>query len=429
MRLLVNPSTVSGEVKIPGSKSHTIRAVVIATLAEGRSSLLDPLDSLDTRSAAGACSALGARIELSEKEWTIEGTGGEPSVPENVIDVGNSGTTLRTTLSTAALASGYTVFTGDHQIRSRPVGPLVRSLCDLGATAFTTRGTETPPVVVGGRLNGGETTIECVTSQYLTSLLLNLPVAEKRSTIHVPLLYEKPYVGMTLWWLDLCGIRLQRDGYEHFEIEGGQRYDPFSQLIPADFSSATFFLVAAAVTGGRLTLRGLDMTDTQGDKAVVSMLEEMGARITHEEMAVTIEGGSLSGGEFDLNETPDALPAMAVAGACAQGTTRLVNVPQARLKETDRIAVMCAELTKMGVQVEELEDGMVIHGGSLNGALVDGHHDHRVVMALSVAGMVAKGTTEIETAEAAAVTFPTYVNLMRSIGADLQETQTPGPVR
>jgi len=421
MKLFVEPGKVSGGVKIPGSKSHTIRALVIATLADGRSSLLEPLDSLDTRSAAQACTALGAKIDMDEETWTVDGTAGEPQVPENVIDVGNSGTTLRTTLSTAALAPGYSVFTGDRQIRSRPVGPLVRSLCDLGANAFTTRGGETPPVVVRGRLSGGETTIECVTSQYLTSLLLNLPVADGASTIHVPVLYERPYVGMTLWWLDRCGIRLERQGYAHFEIPGSQRYDPFTQLIPADFSSATFFLVAAAITGGRLTLRGLDMTDTQGDKAVVSMLEAMGAKVTHGEMSVTIEGGDLRGMEFDLNETPDALPAMAVAGACAEGTTRLVNVPQARLKETDRIAVMHEELTKMGTKVEELEDGLVIHGSPLKGTVVEGHDDHRVVMALSVAGLAAEGPTEIGSAEAAAVTFPTYVNLMRSIGAKMRQ--------
>jgi 3-phosphoshikimate 1-carboxyvinyltransferase len=197
------------------------------------------------------------------------------------------------------------------------------------------------------------------------------------------------------------------------------------RTIPADFSSATFFLVAAAITGGRVTLRGLDMSDTQGDKAVIAMLEEMGARVTHSADGVTLEGGSLNGREFDLNATPDALPAMAVAGVCAMGETRLVNVPQARLKETDRIRVMYEELTKMGARIEELHDGLVIRNSTLRGAVVDGRHDHRVVMALSVAGLAAKGLTEIETAESAAVTFPNYLELMQTLGADVSLSDTP----
>jgi len=425
MKWIVEPSTVSGTIQIPGSKSHTIRAVVIASLAEGRSEIRHPLDSLDTRSAVSVCQALGARITCSENCWNVEGTAGVPSVPDNVIDVGNSGTTLRTTLGMAALAEGYSVFTGDAQIRSRPVGALVRSLRDLGACAFTTRGGETAPVVVGGRMRGGETSIECRTSQYLTSLLINCPLAENPTTIHVPLLNEKPYVEMTLWWLDRCGIRLERDGFDRFVIPGGQRYPAFLRTIPADFSSATFFLVAAAITGGRVTLRGLDMSDTQGDKAVIAMLEEMGARVTHSADGVTLEGGSLNGREFDLNATPDALPAMAVAGACAMGETRLVNVPQARLKETDRIRVMHEELTKMGARIEELDDGLVIRNSTLRGVVVDGRHDHRVVMALSVAGLAAKGVTEIETAESAAVTFPNYLELMQTLGADVSLSDTP----
>jgi 3-phosphoshikimate 1-carboxyvinyltransferase len=231
---------------------------------------------------------------------------------------------------------------------------------------------------------------------------------------------------MTLGWLERRGIRVQRKGFEFFEIPGGQHYDGFTQAIPADFSSATFFMVAAAVTGSRVTLLGLDMNDIQGDKAVASMLEEMGAVVSVNQDGITIEGLGLKGAEFDLNATPDALPAMAVAGACAEGTTRLVNVPQARLKETDRIRVMRTELEKMGAEVEELEDGLVIRRSELRGARVNGHHDHRVVMALSLAGLVAKGATEVETAEAAAVTFPTYVDLMCSLGAKMRRIESSG---
>jgi 3-phosphoshikimate 1-carboxyvinyltransferase len=175
--------------------------------------------------------------------------------------------------------------------------------------------------------------------------------------------------------------------------------------------------VAAAVTGAEVVLNGLDFSDTQGDKAVVGILEAMGARVDIGERRITIGGGELRGGVFDLNAMPDSLPALSVAACMAAGETRLVNVAQARVKETDRIAVMCAELKKMGADIEELPDGLVIRRSSLHGCEVNGHDDHRVVMALAVAGLVASGTTTIATAESVAVTFPGFGELMEGIGA------------
>ncbi len=204
-------------------------------------------------------------------------------------------------------------------------------------------------------------------------------------------------------------------------MPGGQRYRAFDRPVPGDFSSATFFLVAAAITGSEITLVGLDRSDTQGDKVVLDYLAAMGAAIEWLPEGVRIRGGELRGGEFDLNATPDALPAMAVAACFAEGETRLVNVPQARIKETDRIAVMARELAKMGGRVVELPDGLVVQGGGLRGAVVDGHGDHRVVMALAVAGLAAPGRTEVTTAEAAAVTFPNFVDLMRSLEARIRQ--------
>jgi len=409
-----------GTVRVPASKSHTIRAVFIASLAEGESDILQPLDSLDTMAAVNACRGFGAEITLGEK-WTVRGTAGALRVPDDVIDVANSGTSLYITMSTAALCGGYSVLTGDDQIRKRPAQPLIESLNDLGAEVVSTRANGMPPLVVKGLLRGGTTSIRCPTSQYLTSLLINAPLAESSTKIDVLELNEHPYVEMTLGWLDSQGIAYSRAGFERFEIEGGQSYSAFTREMPADFSSATFFLVAAAITGSDLTLEGLDMTDAQGDKAVVGMLDEMGARVTVTENAVRIEGKPLQGAEFDLNATPDALPAMAVAGCFAEGVTKLANVPQARLKETDRIAVMREELTRMGGRIEELPDGLVVTGGGLTGANVRGHDDHRVVMALAVAGLAAGGTTEIDSAESTRVTFPNFVELMREVGSQIEE--------
>lgn len=419
MRLIVEPSQLSGTVAIPGSKSHTIRALVIAALAEGQSVLHSPLQSADTAAAIAACRAFGAQIETGET-WRITGVGGEVAVPDDVIDVGNSGTTLYIVAATAALAQGYTVFTGDQQIRRRPVEALLAALRDLGSEAFTTRGNGCAPFVIGGPMRGGCTSLRCPTSQYLTALLLNCPLAQGDSELTVLELSERPYVQMTLDWLNRQGIYYEATGLTHFLIPGGQRYSAFETAIAADFSSATFFLCAGALSSTPLKLTGLDMSDSQGDKAVVDMLRAMGAEITEEPDGLRVSGGQLRGCELDLNATPDALPALAVVGCFAEGETRLVNVAQARLKETDRIAVMAQELAKLGADIEERPDGLVIRQSQLHGTAVHGHADHRVVMALTVAGLLAAGETSIDTAEAVAVTFPDFVTLMTALGAHLR---------
>lgn len=418
MKLIVQPSNLKGEVLVPASKSHTMRALVIATLAEGVSEIANPLDSLDTRACVDACRALGAEIATDEA-WKVTGTGGEVQAPRNAIDVANSGTTLRFVMSAAALADGATVLTGDASIRARPAGPLLEALTNLGAEAISTRSNGCAPFVIRGPMKGGKTSLRATSSQFLSSLLICCPLAPDATEIHVTELNEAPYARMTLDWLSRRGIQCEQDDLKQFKIPGGQRYQAFNRQIPGGFSSATFFLAAAAATDSDLTLLGLDMDDAQGDKEVVRMLEAMGATVAVEPNGIRIRRGALEGVEFDLNATPDALPAMAVVASLAEGETRLVNVPQARLKETDRIAVMAAELAKMGAEIEELEDGLVIRGGKLKGGRVGGHDDHRVVMALAVAGLAADGETVIDTAESAAVTFPNFVELMTSLGAKM----------
>jgi 3-phosphoshikimate 1-carboxyvinyltransferase len=411
-------------VTAPGSKSHTIRGLIIALLADGESTIINPLDSSDTRSCLEACRAFGAEIIERPNSWVVTGTGGKPKTPENVVDVGNSGTSLYLLSGIAALQDGWTVFTGDDQIRSRPAGPLLSSIADLGARVISTRGNGAAPYLVGGPLSGGKTEIECPTSQYLSSLLLAAPAAMGNTEIAVPLLNEQPYAEMTLSWLDNQGIKYANDGFRHFAIPGGQRYRSFSRPIPGDFSSATFFLCAAAVNGATIRVDGLDFEDSQGDKAVVDMLEKLGCAVERTSESVVIRGKPLRGCELDLNATPDALPALAVTACFAEGTTRLVNVPQARLKETDRITVMREELTKMGARVEEMPDGLIIHGRTrgekppLKGAEVDGRSDHRVVMALAIGALAAEGDTSIDTVEAVDVTVPGFFNLLHSISKE-----------
>ncbi len=417
MEVTIRPGTISGRVRVPASKSHTIRALIIATLAEGESRVVHPLDSADTRSCLACCRALGAEIEERPGEWVVRGTAGRPNAPENVVDVGNSGTTLYIAMAAAALARGFTVFTGDEQIRRRPAANLLGALRDLGATAFDTRGNGCAPLVIGGPLRGGRTVVACPTSQYLSALLLAAPLASDSSEIEVTQLNEQPYVEMTLDWLERQGIRLERRGLVWYRVSGGQAYGAFERAVPGDFSSATFFFCAAAVTGSSVTVEGLDPNDSQGDKEVLALLEQMGCRVAWSDTSVTVEGAALKGIEADLNSIPDALPALAVTACFAEGTTRLGNVPQARLKETDRIAVMAAELSRLGAAVREEPDGLVIEGSRLRGGSVDGHGDHRVVMALGIAGLGARGSTTVSTAESAAVTFPGFFDLLEGLRA------------
>jgi 3-phosphoshikimate 1-carboxyvinyltransferase len=405
-----------GIVPIPGSKSHTIRGVLLASLSDGKSTLHRPLTSADTRAAISVYSQLGARFNQNGESWEIDGVGPDFKAPAMQLDVLNSGTTMRVAMGTCSLLSeGTATITGDAQIQSRPCGPLVRSLNDLGANVQSTNN-GCAPFTISGRLQGGHTSIEAKTSQYVTSLLLACPLADGDTAVDVPLLYERPYVQMTLDWLNFMGVRVEHDNMRTFHIPGGQTFEPFERAVPADFSSAAFFLAAGALPGNRVTCTGLDLDDSQSDKAVVHFLREMGASVKVHGDAITVEAAQLKGIDIDMNDCPDSLPIMSVVGCFAEGTTRLLNVPQARIKETDRIAVMCRELSALGANIEELEDGLVVRRSSLSRAPVNGHHDHRVVMSLAIAATQIAGGLSISTAEAAAVTFPGFWDLLRGLG-------------
>jgi 3-phosphoshikimate 1-carboxyvinyltransferase len=286
--------------------------------------------------------------------------------------------------------------------------------------------------------------LSCPTSQYLSALLLAAPLAPAGTVteIDVPLLNEKPYIDLTLSYLKAQGIPWDgKADYSYFRIPGGAAYKPVDGPVSGDFSSAAFPGCAAAIGGlaigglaigglaiggpatggGPLVLLGLDPDDPQGDKAIFDILAKMGC-----DVAWSREGGAwrlsvsrtgpLKGGVFDLNDTPDLLPAAAVLGAYAEGETSLINVAHARIKETDRIAVMAGELRKLGASVEERPDGLIIKGGGLRGGKIDGHGDHRVVMAMAAAALGAGGPVEITGAESAAVTYPAFPKL---IGANI----------
>lgn len=418
MNFLVKPARLHGHVDIPGSKSHTIRAVACAALAEGSSMIHAPLASADTLAAVETYRALGAKIITGELGWEVRGTGGRFTAPADIIDVKNSGTTLRIAIGSASLLqSGCAAFTGDESIRQRPLKPLLDALTELGASIATHKHNGCAPLTVHGTLMGGHCSIQAVTSQYLTSLLMAAPLAGHDTVIDVPLLNEAPYIHVTLDWLKRCGIEVDyEDDFSQFRIPAKQNYQPIDVRVPADFSSATFFLCAGAIGENDITCRGLDLADTQGDKAVIDYLAHMGAQVDKCDYGIRVRRGDLRGCEIDLNATPDALPMLAVLGCFAEGRTALVNCPQARMKETDRIAVMAEELGKLGAKTEQLDDGLIVHQSDLRPAEVCGHHDHRVVMALAIAASAMKGHTIITTAESVEVTFPRFVDSMADLG-------------
>jgi 3-phosphoshikimate 1-carboxyvinyltransferase len=451
MRAVIKPRRFTGTVRVPASKSHTIRRLLVAALAEGVSEIWYPLDSLDGRSCAAVCHALGAEITEYRTagtgcpnppdesgnvlvRWTVRGTGGRIAAPEAPLDVGNSGTTLFLALAMAALGNAPVTFIGDTQIKRRSAGPLLEAFEKFGV-AVKSAENGCVPITVRGPWRGGRASLPCPTSQYLSALLLAAPLAPAGTVteIDVPLLNEKPYIELTLSYLDAQKVRYEKAGdFSFFRVFGGACYGPLDGNVSGDFSSAAFPAAASlAGGGGGLTLLGLDPNDSQGDRAFFDMLAEMGCRV--EWQKITKEGAAgeewalslsaslpLKGGTFDLNATPDLLPVMAVLGILARGETALVNAAHARIKETDRIAVMAGELAKLGVDVLERPDGLVVKGMPFrNGVLgpdagpparLDGHGDHRVVMALAALGMATP--VEISGAESAAITYPLFLELL-----------------
>jgi len=424
MILSVKPSSAKGAAGVPGSKSHSIRAVALASLASGESAIFNPPDSSDGLSAARVYESLGAEIHKEKEVWRVRGFGARPGAPRGVLDVGNSGTTCRMALGTAALLrEGEARFDGDAQTRKRPMGPLLEALSNLGAKAEANNGLL--PASVRGPWRGGRTRVDGTTSQFTSSLLLNAPFGEGASVVEPIGLNERPYVEMTLWWLDRLGLEYERDECRSFAIPGGQALSGFEIAVPADWSSAAFLAAAGALPGGDVALEGLDMDDPQGDREILRFLEEMGAEVSATEAGVRIRARALRGGEFDLNATPDLLPVMAVLGGFADGETRLLNAPQARIKETDRISAMRKVIEALGGEARELADGLVVQGGGLRGGAVHGFGDHRVVMAAAVAGLAAPEGASVDTAEAMAVTFPDFRERMAALGAEMEARDSP----
>jgi 3-phosphoshikimate 1-carboxyvinyltransferase len=424
MKWIVRPSRLSGVIAIPPSKSHTIRALLVATLADGVSTIRRPLVQGDGASAIRAAKAMGSNISPHGNDLIISGIGMRYDEGLDLFDMGNSGTSTNLFMSVAALGKRQRRFDGDASLRSRPFRHLLTALKQLGAS-YTLESPDPArdlPFTIQGPLCGGKTTVNGVSSQYVSSLLFTCPLLSGDTEITVENIHERPYIELTLWWLKKQGIAVEHaPDFSSFTVRGGQRYHPFDLAIPSDFSGATFAACAAAMGNASLTLTGLDFSDPQGDKRVFDVLRKMGATVSHDSVGATVTGpDALQAATIDLNTMPDSLPAIAAAASTAKGETHIVNVAHARIKETDRITVMARELAKMGADITEREDGLVIRGGKLRGAQVQGHDDHRVVMALALAGMNSEGETIIDTAEAAEVTYPSFAEDFRKLGARIE---------
>lgn len=425
MRVSIDKSLIKGEVFAPPSKSYTHRAVALAALSK-ESTIRHPLISADTLATVRASEMFGASVEREEDKLIIHGINGKPNVPDDVIDAANSGTTLRFMTAIAALTDGVTVLTGDASLRTRPNGPLLEVLNKLGVKACSTRGNERAPLVVKGGLKGKDVSIDgSISSQFISALLITCPLAENSTTLSITgKLKSRPYVDVTLEMLELAGIKVHIDESNgtRFIIPGKQKYDFKDYTVPGDFSSASYLLAAAAMTNGsEVTVKNL-FPSKQGDKVIIEILRQMGADITWDKEAgnVTVKGGrQLKATTFDAGASPDLVPTVAVLAAVAEGTSRIENAEHVRYKETDRLRALATELPKLGVDLKEERDSLTITGGKLHGAAVHGWDDHRIVMALSIAGMVA-GSTTIDTTEAVSISYPGFFKDMCSLGANIK---------
>jgi 3-phosphoshikimate 1-carboxyvinyltransferase len=425
MDVTVSASTVAGAARAPPSKSYTHRAILAAGYADG-ALVHDPLRSADTRATMRAVEAFGGTTEDPGDDLAVTGFAGRPYVSDDVIDCANSGTTMRLVTAAAALADGATVLTGDDSLRSRPQGPLLDAIEDLGGRAESTRGNGQAPLVVVGPLSGGEVSIPGdVSSQYITALLMAGAVTDEGIDLSLETeLKSAPYVDITLEVLDDFGVEAGETD-DGFSVAGGQSYraDEGEYHVPGDFSSMSYLLAAGAVAAeGDLRVEGAHPS-AQGDSAIVGILEDMGASVDwdRDEGVITVERSDLVGTTVDVGDTPDLLPTVAAVGAIADGVTEIVNCEHVRYKETDRVTAMAEELGEMGAEISEEEDTLTIHGGDsdLVGARVDGRADHRVVMSLAVAGLVADGETTIEGGEHVDVSFPDFFDVLYDLGADV----------
>lgn len=422
-------ASLHGSLSVPGSKSSTIRAVLFGMLADGTTVIHNPLLSKDGLAALKAARDFGAKVVEDDdaNTWTVTGLNGKPRVPENVLDTMNSGTTTSfVTGMCTLLTDGWAVITGDEQIRRRPWRHETDALTELGAKCIHIRpDCDCPPLVIQGPLHGGTCHLPGFNSQHISGILAPAALLPEGESVDIEV--ENPlealYVQLTVDWLKRFGVVVKNTlDYKHYHVDGGQKLIGCECLVASDWSGVVFPLVAAVCTPSELTITDVDFNDSQGDKAVVDILIQMGADIQKdiEGHKLIIRGGKPLHGlpGIDMNLIPDSLPALSVAAAYAQGDTHFTSLAHVRVKETDRVAVMQEVLITCGADVDITDDSMTVHGGNpLHGTSVSSHDDHRVAMAMAVCGMFSSGEMRIDNAECVAVSFPGFYEMLKAVGA------------
>ena len=407
--VVVRPGRVSGSIRAPPSKSYTHRALVAGHLARRRYAVINPLDSDDTRATARALEALGSRIRFGPQRWTITPS---PAKGRRIaqVDCGESGTTLRFAAALAALSDRPVRLRGRGRLPQRPLAGLFDALESLGASCQRPRGEGNLPATVHGPLRGGAVRLSAsVSSQFVSALLLVLPVVPEDSTLELvgPVVSE-PYIEATLAVLQHHRIRCARHG-RRFSIPGGQRYLGSGLVVPGDASSAAYFWTAAAITGGRVQVTGIPRRWPQADLSVLDLLRSAGATVRRSPDGATVGGGRLRGFRIDLTGTPDLYPLAGVLAASMPERSRLQGAAHVVLKESDRRAGTRRLATAMGAEVRPDGGGMAIRGRTHPRALrMHGLSDHRLVMSAGVAALVGNGPSRIADSRAVTKSFPGF---------------------
>jgi 3-phosphoshikimate 1-carboxyvinyltransferase len=388
--------TLSAAVRVPGSKSYTQRALVIASLAEGKSLLRNPLRSEDTDYLLEALRLLGAEIAPAGEDLLVTGTGGRIGNPGREIYLGNNGTATRFLISVVSLGSGDYRLTGSARLGERPVSPLLNALRELGGSSTCEAKEGYLPLVIHARgIRGGRVIFDQVeSSQYISSLLISAPLAKGDVEISVKgSLASRPYVAMTADAMEHFGASVEMGGENRFSVRSGQRYRGTDYSIEGDASSASYFFLAAALCRGTVRVLNLNAGTLQGDGRFLGILEKLGCKVSFGASWVEVTGKELIGGDlvFDMGDMPDMVPTLAVLSAVRPGRTVIRNAAHLRIKESDRLRATARELARTGILAEEREDGLVITGGKPRGAEIETYDDHRIAMSFAMLGLAVPG--------------------------------------
>ena len=411
---------VDAIVTVPGSKSYTNRALLIASLAKGHSRLTGALFSDDTRYMYEALRQLGVAIAANEDRCSFEviGNGGKIPVNRANLYVGNSGTTTRSLVSYVGLGKGEFIIDGDEPMRrSRPISDLLDSLKQIGVDARSQYDNGYLPVMVcANGLQGGRARLNASkSSQFLTSLMLVAPYAANGLEIEIVDKLKKPYIDITMTVMKAFGVEVIHKDYRYFHIVPGQKYEPREYAIEPDASSASYFFAAAALTGGRVRVKDLTKDSTQGDIRFVDVLEEMGCRVNRHSSGIEVMGPDrLKGIDVDMNAISDTALTLAAIAPFAEDRVAIRNIEQTRWQETDRIHAMATELRKLGVDVVEHQDGVEIYPSKIEPAEIDTYDDHRVAMGFSLIGLRVPGI-RIKNPDCVSKTFPNYLDVLASL--------------